>query len=102
LLDLLFGFRGTLDKNIPRDNIRRIKRRELFEKDGEPDSVQSTRNRKTYMTAAIGIATSNWEKKDWFCRTAMLVNKLVEAKSKVTLKRALNTFRKINSLICSE
>jgi DNA replication protein DnaC len=57
---------------------------------------------KTHLLTAIGVAACNRELEVKFYRTLTLVNELVEAKSKGSLKRFLKKLSRFDLLICDE
>jgi len=57
---------------------------------------------KTHLAVAVGIAACNKGKKVRFCRTASLVNELVDAKRHGTLSKLTKKLEKCDLLICDE
>lgn len=57
---------------------------------------------KTHLATAIGVAACSMGKKVKFCRTAALVNELVEANASGSLKKLLKQIEKTDLLICDE
>lgn len=57
---------------------------------------------KTHLATAIGVEACNNNKKVKFCRTAALVNELIEAKKSGELKKYFKMLEKVELLICDE